>query len=209
MHAYLRVTPRLFARARDVLGDAPNLLHHVHSRLTVKQAVVLARELEPYWLFFLEDPIAPEQYDRLPELRAAAPLPIAVGELVGSVTDAARLVTGGGVDVLRLHVSAIGGLTPARKLVALCELFGVGTAWHGPADVSPVGQAANVALDVTTPAFTIQEGHPYAEPVHEVFPGTLTPVDGYLFPSPEPGWGIDIDEKRAGRYPPTTGGHER
>ena len=209
VHAYLRTTPQLFAQARDVLGDAPNLLHDAHSRLTVKQAVMLSRELAHYWLFFLEDPIAPEHYDRLPELRAAAPVPIAVGELLSSVTDAARLVTRGGVDVLRLHVSAIGGLTPARKLVALCELSGVGTAWHGPADVSPVGQAANVALDVTTPAFTIQEGHLYAEPVHEVFPGTLTPVDGYLFPSLEPGWGIDIDEKHADRYPPTTGGHER
>ena len=137
---YLRTTPLLFARAREVLGDDVELLHDVHSRLTPKQAVMLARSLEPYRLFFLEDVIAPEHYDRLPEVRAASPVPIAVGELVSSVTDAVRLVRDLGVDLLRLHISAVGGLTPARKLTALCELLGVQTAWHAPGDVSPVGR---------------------------------------------------------------------
>jgi mannonate dehydratase len=198
---YLRETPKLFARAREVLGDTPNLLHDVHHRLTVKQAIGLAQRLSAYNLWFLEDPIPLEHYDRLAELRAAAPMPIAVGEQVSSVTDAARLVTSGGVDLLRLHVSAIGGLTPARKLTALCELYGVGTAWHAPADVSPIGAAANVALDVSTPAFGIQEGHLWPEPVLDVFPGALMPRGGYLYPSDEPGWGIDIDEKLAATFP--------
>ena len=206
---YLTATPRLFEAARAELGDEVSLLHDVHSRLTPKQAVVLCRALEPYRLFFVEDPIAPEHYDRLPEVRAAAPVPIAAGEQVGAVTDAARLVTSGAVDFLRLHISAIGGLTPARKLTALAELSGVRTAWHSPADVSPIGAAANVALDVSTHAFGIQEGHVYAEPVHEVFPGTLRPAAGYLAPSDAPGWGIDLDEKTAAKFPPKHYGHER
>lgn len=206
---YLRTTPQLFAAARDRLGPDVELLHDVHSRLTPKQAVVLARALEPYRLFFLEDPVAPELYDRLPEVRAAAPVPIAAGEQVGSVADAARLVTAGGVDLLRLHVSAVGGVTPTRKLVALCELTGVQTAWHGPADVSPVGVAANVTLSVTTSAFGILESHEYPDAVHEVFPGTPHPRDGYLHPSPEPGWGVDLDERQAARYEPEPHRHER
>jgi mannonate dehydratase len=206
---YLRETPKLFARAREVLGDAVALTHDVHHRLTVKQAIGLARALEPYRLFFLEDPIPLELYDRLPEIRAAAPMPIAVGEQVSSVAEAAKLITGGGVDLLRLHVSAVGGLTPTRKLVGMCELLGVQTAWHAPADVSPIGAACNVALDVSTPAFGIQEGHLYPEPVHDVFPGTLHPVDGWLYPSDQPGWGVDLDEKQAAKYPPTALLHER
>lgn len=206
---YLRDTPKLFERARQVLGEEPGLLHDVHHRLTPKQAIVLARALEPYRLFFLEDPIPLEHYDRLPEVRAAAPVPLAVGEQVSSVADATRLVLGGGVDVVRLHVSAIGGLTPARKIVALCELTGVGTAWHSPADVSPVGVAANLALDVTSPAFAIQEGHLYTDAAASVFPGTPQPVGGYLYPSDEPGWGVDVDEKLAARFPPSTHQHER
>ncbi|MEV4887912.1 enolase C-terminal domain-like protein [Nonomuraea sp. NPDC055795] len=206
---YLRDTPRFFERARSALGEELGLLHDAHNRLTPKEAVVLARSLEPYRLFFLEDPLAPEHFDRLPEVRAAAPMPIASGELVSSVTGAARLVTSGGVDYLRLHVSTVGGLTPARKLAALCELSGVRTAWHGPPDVSPVGAAANVTLDVTSPAFGIQEAHVYPETVHEVFPGTLRTVNGYLTPSDRPGWGIDLDERAALRHPPTTHLHER
>ncbi|GAA5182795.1 D-galactonate dehydratase family protein [Rugosimonospora acidiphila] len=203
---YLRTTPRLFARAREALGEEVELLHDVHSRLTPKQAVLLARALEPYRLFFLEDVVAPEHYDRLPEVRAASPVPIAVGEQVSSVPDAVRLVRDLGVDLLRLHVSAVGGLTPARKLTALCELLGVRTAWHNPGDVSPIGAAANVALDVNTPAFGIQEANVYGEAVHEVFPGTLVPSGGYLTPSDAPGWGVDLDERAAARYPAATGG---
>ncbi|HWM04624.1 MAG TPA: enolase C-terminal domain-like protein [Actinophytocola sp.] len=206
---YLAVTPALFARARSVLGDGVELIHDVHSRLTPKQAIVLARSLEPYRLSFLEDPIAPEHYDRLPEVTAASPVPIAVGEQLSSVTDAARLVQSGGVDLLRVHVSTVGGLSACRKLVALCELTGVRTAWHGPGDVSPVGVAANIALDVTTSAFGIQEAHLFNAATRSVFPGCPVPRHGYLYPSSSPGWGVDLDEKEAAKYPPETGGLER
>ncbi|MEW2516650.1 enolase C-terminal domain-like protein [Actinacidiphila alni] len=205
---YLRTTPELFAAARDRLGDGISLMHDVHSRLTPKQAVVLARALEPYRLSFLEDVIAPEHYDRLPEVRAASPVPIAVGEQIGSVTDAVRLIRDGGIDLLRLHTSAVGGLTPTRKLVALAELLGVRTAFHAPGDTSPVGVAANLAVDISTPAFGYQESHTYNEATHDVFPGTPVVREGYLTPSDAPGWGVDLDEKEAAKYPPVKFRHE-
>lgn len=205
---YLRTVPQLFEAARERLGEEVELLHDVHSRLTPKQAVTLARSLEPYRLFFLEDVLPPEHWDALPAVRAASPVPIAVGELATSMTDAARLVLGGGVDLVRCHVSAIGGLTPARKLAAAAELVGVRTAWHAPGDTSPVGAAANVALDVTSAAFGIQEGHVYADAVHEVFPGTLRIERGWLTPNEAPGWGIDLDERAAARFPPGISGHD-
>ncbi|MFF4768771.1 enolase C-terminal domain-like protein [Streptomyces sp. NPDC001255] len=206
---YLRSAPALFAAARERFGTGLNLMHDVHSRLTPKQAVVLARALEPYGLSFLEDVIAPEHYDRLPEVRAASPVPIAVGEQLSSVTDAARLVREGSVDLLRLHTSSVGGLTPTRKLVALAELCGVRTAFHSPGDISPVGVAANLAVDISTPAFGYQESHEYEDTVHEVFPGTPVVRDGHLAPSPDPGWGIGLDEKAARRFPPTKHLHDR
>ncbi len=206
---YLAVTPALFDAARSALGDEVELIHDVHSRLTPKQAVVLARRLEPYRLFFLEDPVPPEHYDRLPSVTASSPVPIAVGEQLVSVADAARLVRDGGVDLLRVHVSAVGGLTACRALVALCELTGVRTAWHGPGDVSPVGVAANIALDVTSPAFGVQEAYLFGDAAQAVFPGCPMPRDGYLYPSPAPGWGVDVDEREAAKYPPETGVFER
>jgi mannonate dehydratase len=205
---YLRDVPTLFAAARDKLGDEVNLLHDAHNRLTPKHAMGLCRALEPFRPFFVEDVVAPEYFDRLPEVRAATSVPIAAGELLSAVPDASRLVLSGGVDLLRLHISAIGGLTPARKLTALCELTGVQTAWHGPADVSPIGQAASLALDLSSPAFGIQEGHDYPDAVREVFPGTLSRSGGYLYPSDRPGFGVDLDERKAARYPPQPHRHE-
>lgn len=205
---YLRRVPALFEAARAALPEDTELLHDVHSRLTPKEAVILARSLEPYGLFFLEDVLPPEHWDRLPEVRAASPVPLAVGELTTSMTDAVRLVSGGGVDFIRSHVSDIGGLTPARKIADLAELNGVRTAWHGPGDTSPIGAAANVALDVSSVAFGIQEGHIYDEATHEVFPGTLRIENGYLTPNDAPGWGIDIDEDAAARYVAELSGHD-
>ncbi|WP_240978342.1 enolase C-terminal domain-like protein [Planctomonas sp. JC2975] len=205
---YLRRTPALFEAARDRLPDNIELLHDVHSRLTPKDAVWLARALEPYRLFFLEDVLPPEHWDRLPEVRAASPIPIAVGELTTSFQDAARLIQNKGVDLIRSHVSDIGGLTAGRKLADLAEANGIRTAWHGPGDTSPIGAAANVALDVISPAFGIQEGHVYNEATHEVFPGTLRIEDGWLTPNDAPGWGIDIDESAAARYPAELSGHD-
>jgi mannonate dehydratase len=199
---YLQLVPRLFEAARQQLGEDVELLHDVHSRLTPKQAITLARSLEPYRLFFLEDVLPPEHWDALPQVRAASPVPLAVGELTTSVTDAARLILGGGVDLIRSHISAIGGVTPARRLAAAAELVGVRTAWHAPGDTSPVGVAASVALDVTSPAFGIQECHIFDELTQEIFPGTIAPQNGWLTPNDEPGWGIDLDENLARQHPP-------
>ncbi|MDQ1710143.1 MAG: mannonate dehydratase [Frankiaceae bacterium] len=206
---YLRTTPDLFAAARDALGPEVELIHDVHSRLMPKDAVRLARSLEPHRLFFIEDVVAPDYYDRLPEIRAASPVPLAVGEQLSSLPAAVRMVRDLGVDYLRVHISAIGGLTPARKLTALCELLGVRTAWHAPGDVSPIGAAANIALDISTHAFGIQECHEYSAPVQEVFPGTPVVVGGVLVPSEQPGWGVDLDERLAAKFPPSRFAFER
>ena len=208
MNYYLAHTPELFAAARERLGPEVSLMHDVHSRLTPKQAIVLARALEPYRLSFLEDVVAPSTMTGCPRcgrrLRCRSRW-----RALGSATDAVRLVRDGGVDLLRLHTSSVGGLTPTRKLVALAELLGVRTAFHSPGDISPVGVAANLAVDVSTPAFGYQESHTYNDATHEVFPGTPVVRDGYLWPSPEPGFGVDLDEKAASRFPLVKFRHDR
>ena len=207
---YLRATPELFSTARAALGESVELLHDVHSRLDPPAAIELARRVSEYRPFFLEDVLAPELWHRLPEVRLASPVPLAVGELTTSFTDAVRLVKDLGVDFIRCHISAIGGFTPARKLATLAEIMGVRTAWHSPGDTSPIGAAANVALDVASPAFGIQEAHEFNEATHEVFPGTLDVTAGWMRPNAAPGWGIDLDERRAADHPPgTSGAHDR
>jgi mannonate dehydratase len=113
------------------------------------------------------------------------------------------LVSGRLIDFIRIHISQVGGLTVARKVAALCEFFGVRTAWHGPGDVSPVGHAANVHLDLAVPNFGIQEGREFTNAEQEVFPGCPVLKDGYYYATDRPGLGIDLDEKLAAKFPIT------
>ena len=107
------------------------------------------------------------------------------------------------IDFVRMHVSAIGGITPARAVASFANMFGVRTAWHGPGDVSPVGHAANLHLDLWAPNFGIQEWCRFPPVIYDVFPGTPVVRNGYMYGNEQPGLGIDIDEKLAAKYPVT------
>ncbi|MET8824499.1 enolase C-terminal domain-like protein [Streptomyces sp. NPDC004610] len=199
--AYLRTVPKALARVRELVGDEVELLHDVHERLDPRQAREFLRRIEDVGLYFLEDLLAPEDARHFARLHAASPVPLAVGELFHDPAQFLALLDGPDIDFARLRVPTLGGLTPARKLAALCELRGVRLAPHGPADVSPVAQAATLALDISSHAFGVQEAAAFAPAVAEVFPGTIVPVRGALEPSPVPGHGVDFDEGAARRHP--------
>jgi mannonate dehydratase len=198
---YAREVPQLFEFLRSRVGFKVGLLHDVHERLAPIDAIRLAKELEPFRLTFLEDPLAPEDQAWLAQLRCQTATPIALGELFTHPLEWRALIAARQIDFIRVHISAIGGITPARKLAALADAFGVRTAFHGPGDVSPVGHAANIHLDLALPNFGIQEFTPLGGALEEVFPGAPTMRDGYLHPGDGAGLGIDIDEELAGRYP--------
>jgi len=198
---YCRMVPRMFERLRGTFGDEVELLHDVHERIPPIQAIQLAKDVEPYHLFFLEDALAPEDIDYFRIMRQQTSTPLAMGELFVNVNEYLPLVRDRLIDFIRVHLSDIGGLSPARKLAAFCELFGVRTAWHGPGDVSPVGHAANLHLDLACYNFGIQEQHVFGERTREVFPGCPEIRDGYYWANDRPGLGIDIDEQLAARYP--------
>ena len=105
------------------------------------------------------------------------------------------------IDFIRVHLSQIGGLTMARKLAAFCEWYAVRTAWHGPGDVSPVGHAVNVHLDLACPNFGIQEAREFNQAERDVFPGCPELKNGYYHANDRPGLGIDLDEKLAAKFP--------
>jgi mannonate dehydratase len=199
--AYAAGVPALFELLRDRLGPEMMLLHDVHERLAPIDAVRLARALEPYQLFFLEDPLAPEDQGWFRILRQQTVTPVAVGELFTHPLEWRTLIVEHLIDFIRVHLSDIGGITPARKVAALAEAFGVRTAFHGPGDVSPIGHAANVHLAVCLPNFGIQEFWGFQDVLTEVFPGCPEVREGNLYPADRPGLGIDIDEALAARFP--------
>ncbi|RUL88666.1 enolase C-terminal domain-like protein [Tautonia sociabilis] len=199
--AYARQVPRLFEHLRDRIGDEIELLHDVHERIPPVQAIRLVKEVEPYRPFFIEDPFSPEDGDYFAHLRSQTAVPLAMGELFTNPREYLPLISGRLIDFIRIHISMVGGLTPARKIASLCEFFGVKTAWHGPGDLSPVGHAANIHLDLAVPNFGIQEGRRFSQAERDVFPGAPELVDGCYQPIDRPGIGVDLDEELAARFP--------
>jgi mannonate dehydratase len=199
--AYMRRARELFERARAELGDEIELLHDVHERISPTQAVGFCKDMERFRLFFLEDPLSPEDIAWFRLIRNQCTTPIAMGELFNSPHEWTPLITERLIDYIRVHVSQAGGLTPCRKMAILAELHGVKTAWHGPGDVSPVGHAGNVALDLASWNFGVQEYSPFDEATREVFSGVPEMRNGYLYANEAPGWGIEVDETAAAKYP--------
>lgn len=145
--------------------------------------------------------LPPEQVEWFQQFRSQVAVPLAMGELFNNPLEWKELVSRRLIDYIRVHISQIGGLTPARKLAALCEAFGVRTAWHGPGDLSPVGMMAQLHLDLAVPNFGIQEFSGFSPEEEEVFPGCPQVKNGYLYANDRPGFGIDLDEEKAAKYP--------
>lgn len=201
--AYSRATISMLEAARDALGDEIEILHDIHERLQPIDAMAFAKAVESVNLFFLEDALAPEDVAWFERVRQQTTTRLAMGELFVHSLEWRHLIEHRLVDFIRMHISAIGGITPARNAAILAGAFGIRTAWHGPHDVSPVGHAANLHLDVWAPNFGIQEWCRFPELVYEMFPGTPEVRDGYMYPNETPGLGIDIDEGMAAKYPCT------
>jgi mannonate dehydratase len=198
---YMRRQHKMIAYVREHIGEDVELLHDVHERLQPIDAVRFAKDLEPYDLFFLEDLLAPEHIDWFRDIRSQCTTRLSMGELFNSPREWKMLIEEHLIDYLRMHVSQMGGITPARAVTLFANVYGVHTAWHGPGDTSPVGHAANLHLDLWAPNFGIQEWCGFPEHVYEMFPGLPELRNGYLYPNDKPGLGIDIDEELAAEYP--------
>ncbi|HEY0710596.1 MAG TPA: enolase C-terminal domain-like protein [Polyangia bacterium] len=199
--SYIRRALALFEACRKQLGMEVQLLHDTHERITPTQAVKFCKDVEQFRLFFLEDPVSPEDIQWFRNIRAQCATPLAMGELFNSPHEVVPLIAERLIDYMRMHVSQMGGLTPCRKYAAMGEIFNVRTAWHGPADTSPVGHAANLALDLACTNFGVQENALFNEATHEIFSGLPVTKGGYMYANEAPGWGIEINETALAKYP--------
>ncbi|QPC84153.1 starvation-sensing protein RspA [Phototrophicus methaneseepsis] len=199
--AYCRNMLNMIEHVRTTVGEEIEILHDIHERLAPIQAIQFAKDVEPYKLFFLEDALAPEDIAWFQTMRQQTATPLAMGELFNSPHEWKPLITERLIDFIRMHVSQMGGITPARNVAILANMYGIRTAWHGPEDTSPVGHAANLHLDLWVPNFGIQEWYRPSELDYEMFPGLPEIRNGYLYANDQPGLGIDINEELAAKYP--------
>ena len=208
-HVYMNNLITSVEHVRKTVGFGVDLSAEVDFRLTPSEGLVLAKALEPFRMFWLEEVFAPEDLAWHETLRQQCATPIAWGEVSVSQIEWVPLVANRWIDFMRMHISACGGLNMARKVAAMCEFFGVRTAWHGPPNVSPVGHAVNTHIDFAVPNFGCGEGAPFSPTLREIFPGCPERKNGLTYSNDLPGLGIDIDEKVAAKFAPKTPGSDR
>jgi mannonate dehydratase len=199
--AYLNSVPKMFEAVRKACGEKLELLHDIHERVAPIDAINMIKRLEEYNPFFIEDPFSPEDMDWFRQLRLTTSVPIAMGELFNNINEFKLPMVNQWFDFIRIHISQIGGITPAMKVARLGEWFNVRTAWHGPGDVSPVGHAANCHIDLAVWNFGIQEAVRFSDKLQTIFSGCPTMSKDFMSVNEVPGLGVDINEKEAAKYP--------
>jgi mannonate dehydratase len=198
---YLNYLPKLMRRVRETYGDEVSLLHDVHHRLTPIEAGRLGKELEPYHLFWLEDPVTGELQEGYRQVRRHTVTPLAVGEVLSSVYDCLTLLTEQLIDYIRMTVVHGGGITPILKLAHMAEPYHIRTGFHGATDLSPVTMAAALHVNTAINNFGIQEHMPHDPLVDEVFPHGYSFKTGDMHVGDGPGLGVDYNEELASRHP--------
>jgi mannonate dehydratase len=198
--AYLHHIPSVFAAVREEFGYDLPLLHDGHHRLTPNQAAILGKSLEPYDLFWLEDCTPAENQEALRRVRAQTTTPLAIGEIFNTVFDYQTLITEQLIDYVRSAVTHTGGISALKKIMDFAAIYQIKSGFHGPTDISPVGQAAALHLDIAIHNFGIQEYMKHSPDTLEVFQTSYTFENGLLHPGDNPGLGVEYDDDLAAKF---------
>jgi galactonate dehydratase len=188
------------AAVREAVGWETDLIVELHREVGPGEAVVIGRELEPFRLYFLEDPLMPDSEDSFGEIAHRIDIPLAVGERNYSIHEFRELLTKG-ARFVRPDVGLAGGISQCRKIAAVAESFHAQVAAHN--FLSPLLTAASVQLYASIPnAGTLEYIHWEEQaPRNEQLVEPLRREGGYLAVSDAPGLGVTLNDDMVGRYP--------
>lgn len=187
------------AAVREATGPDFGIAVDFHGRIHRAMAKVVAKELEPFHLMFIEEPVLPENSEALREVARYTPTPIATGERMFSRWEFKRLFQDGYVDIVQPDLSHAGGISEVKKIATMAEAYDVAVAPHCP--LGPIALASSLQLDACTPNAFIQEqslgihynqGSDLLDYLED--PGVFHYEDGFVAIPVEPGLGIQVNE---------------
>ena len=187
------------AAVREAVGPNVGIGVDFHGRVHRPMAKVLVKELEPYKLMFIEEPVLSEHEEALKEIARISSTPIALGERLYSRWDFKRVMQGGYADIIQPDPSHAGGITETRKIASMAEAYDVALALHCP--LGPIALAANLQLDAVCYNAFIQEqslGIHYNQ-ANDLMdyvsnPEVFAYQDGMVAIPTGPGLGIEVNE---------------
>ena len=198
----IRAAEQAVAAMREAVGESIDIMVDCHARPSPAMGLQFAKALEPYGLYFLEEPCWPESVDGLAAIAAAVSTPIATGERVTHLAAFRDLFAARACAVCQLDITHCGGLSEARRIAALAEAWRLSLAPHNPQ--GPVSTAASLEFGFSQPSYiiceTVHEDVPWRQDVvREGF--TVEPKGRLVRPNTRPGLGIDINEDEVRKHP--------
>lgn len=188
------------AAVREAVGNDFGIAVDFHGRIHKAMAKVLVKELDPFHLMFIEEPVLSEHAEALREVARYTNTPIAMGERMYSRWDFKRILSEGYVDIIQPDLSHAGGISECKKIAAMAEAYDVAVAPHCP--LGPIALAACVQLDICTPNVFIQEqslgihyniGNDLLDYIEN--PSIFNFQDGFITIPTTPGLGVRINEE--------------
>jgi galactonate dehydratase len=200
--APIRAAEAAVAAMRQAVGDSIDIMVDCHARPSPPMGLKFAKALDPYGLFFLEEPCWPECVDGLAAIKAAVATPIATGERVTNLAAFRDLFAARALDVCQLDITHCGGFSEARRIAALADAHRLALAPHNPQ--GPVSTAASLEFGFAQPSYiiceTVHEDVPWRQDV--VQEGFTVEKQGRLVrPNRRPGLGIAINEGEVRKHP--------
>jgi galactonate dehydratase len=190
------------AKMREAVGPKIDIMVDCHARPSPAMGMLFAKALEPYRLFFLEEPCWAESVESLARINAAVSTPIATGERLTNLKEFRELFDARGCEIVQLDITHCGGLSAARKVAALAESHRIGLAPHNPQ--GPVSTAASFEFGFSQPDYviceTVGDDVPWRyEVVKDAHP--LNVQGRTVGPANQPGLGVEINESAIAKYP--------
>ncbi len=198
----IRAAESAVAAMREAVGEGIDIMVDCHARPSPAMGLKFGKALEPYGLYFLEEPCWPESLDGLARISQEITTPIATGERLTSLAAFRDLFAQQGCSVCQLDITHCGGLTEARRIAALAEAYRIALAPHNPQ--GPVSTAASLEFGFSQPSYIICEAVHADVPwrndvVEEGF--VVQPRGRLVRPNDRPGLGITINEKELAKHP--------
>lgn len=198
----IRYAEKCVAAMREAVGEGIDIMVDCHARPSPRMGILFAKALEPYGLYWFEEPCWPETIDSLADVQRSVVTPIATGERLISQHAFRELLEKRACSIIQPDITHVGGLSEARRIAAMAEAYRVAMAPHNPQ--GPVSTAASLEFGFATPSYIICEAVHLDVPwrqdvVEEGF--VVEPQGRIVRPGKRPGLGIEINEQELKKHP--------